>query len=200
MIKQKHSNWYSLQDPRALPNERWGKTEKRRKNGNVLLNVSNDHKHINHRELRLLLRKWIRLCFEGEGWREHMRDECRDEGTEEARKWRETRRLQQPCSAGCPLVLYHNSLTVTHIQAQYFFNDQSLIYKPYRHATIEPYMFSWHCRTHLRFKSSHPDEQFNLNQLESSKSIVISWLKKKINGVNDQFDFVSIHMRKQGHI
>lgn len=29
------------------------KTEKR----NVLLNVSNDHKHINHRELRLLLGK-----------------------------------------------------------------------------------------------------------------------------------------------
>lgn len=24
----------------------------------------------------------------------------------------------------------------------FFLNDQSLIYKPYRHATIEPYMFS----------------------------------------------------------
>lgn len=38
--------------------------------------------------------------------------------------------------------------------------------------------------------------QNGANQLSSSKSIMICLLK--IDGVNDQFDFVLIHIRKQG--
>lgn len=39
----------------------------------------------------------------------------------------------------CYITTHLQLLTSRH---SIFFNDQSLIYKPYRHATIEPYMFS----------------------------------------------------------
>lgn len=130
VIKQGQNNWYSLRDPGSLPKEEWGKTEKRGKNGNVLLNVSNDHKHINHRELRLLLEKWFRHCFEGEGWREHMRDEGRNGGAEEKEEGNEGKcRLKQHCTAGCLLLLCHHSVTSTDTyQQRIFLHNQCLMH------------------------------------------------------------------------
>lgn len=46
-----------LAGPQGSAKREMGEDGEEGENENVLLNVSNDHKHINHRELRLLLGK-----------------------------------------------------------------------------------------------------------------------------------------------
>lgn len=46
-----------LAGPKGSAKREMGEDGEEGENGNILLNVSNDHKHINHRALRLLLRK-----------------------------------------------------------------------------------------------------------------------------------------------
>lgn len=112
VIKQGLSNWYSSQAPGALPKEGWGEDGEEGKNGNVLLDVSNDHKHINHRETEAGAGEMNRAPLwggevEGSAW-------GMKERMEEEEKWGnegKPRRFKQHCTAGCLLVLYHHSLT-----------------------------------------------------------------------------------------
>lgn len=89
-------------------------------NGNVLLNVSNDHKHINHGAQRPLVGKWIRRWYEREGWRERVKDEERDSRVEEVGEQGEACRLCQRCTVGCLLVLYHQPLDYRYVSAEEF--------------------------------------------------------------------------------
>lgn len=158
-----------LAGPQGSAKREMGEDWDEGKNGNVLLNVSNDHKHINHRELRLLLGKWIRHCYEGESCAWGMK-----EGVEEQKKWGNegnARRLKQHCTAGRPLGLYHHSLTITDTSQQRISLDNqpsmrdtfspNLILLHY--SIIQPYMslsialLQCHCRTAAgTFSSSQP--------------------------------------------